>query len=214
MKLLHLPNSNFILVLCCLGGTASAFAPAAAFYGGATTPAVRTRPSSPYGAAAAATVTAPTTITPASKTTTTALAVAVASTEAVEALLALLGTLTVAVAASSPENSADVRDFWERATRQQDGEEPASGAAVTTTINITIPASIPKGTSPEELTRMVKVVADTVEKQNRQGLMASNQNGNAAGSAAAAPPKKKRTKRWAVKLIKKIVMPWKNWATL
>lgn len=157
------------------------------------------------------------------------------------------GTIaSIAIAAAvfywnSPETSDDIRAFWDSKVVSQANEATITTEDVEAKIAMDIPVITKGVTSPEQLTVMMKDVADTVEKQGREQqdkkktvaekffqrtpirisrvyteptVVTESSDKQQLSSTSAAPAPNKDKPRFVTRLFKKIVMPWKKWESL
>lgn len=161
----------------------------------------------------------------------------------VVATLASVAIAATAMYFNSPETSDEIRSMFDLDATEVKGTTKTLGAvAPKAKLELEIP-KLTKGTSPQELTTMVKDVADKMEQQSRalqdkierakadeteivETVVATPKNNKPAKISRVyteneSYPKQwspvaplKKKRRFVVRLFKKIVMPWKKWQSL
>lgn len=154
---------------------------------------------------------------------------------------------------NSPETSDDIRTYWDKSVVNSDSDIANTNTNTNTAADadseqakkaMSIPSSIPKDTSPEQLTLMVKDVANAAERNSEQQLQlkkdkpvsvverilptkisrvfinrrnentVDNDEDTSGKTFTPQPIIYKSNTRFGIKLLKKIVMPWRKWSNL
>jgi hypothetical protein len=142
-----------------------------------------------------------------------------------------LGIATMAsVYLNSPKTSDGVRDYWDKNVMQGANKATIAAEDVAAKKSLSLPAlNKDNVSSPEQLTLMMQDVANTVEQQNKEYVEEKTSlverilpkkvsrvfiNRNMDPVKPFTPKPMPTKNRFVVKLLKKIVMPWKKWRNL